>query len=124
MGKNDHQMVERLEDQLNALTEVSKTLTLTFELPELLDLVLRKIVSVLQPAHAGVVMLWDQPSGLFRPAAIVGFDAATFVRIGLRAGESITGKVYDSGKATLLNTPELVAQAMEDMRPANRAVFF
>jgi signal transduction histidine kinase len=120
----DDHAVERLEGQLNALTEVSKTLTLSFELPELLDLVMKKIVSVLPPAHAAAVMLWDQPSGLFRPAAIVGFDAVTFVRIGLRAGESITGKVFDSGRACLLNGAEQVAQAMADMRPANRSVFF
>ena len=124
MDNQDDHSVERLTSQLNALTEVAKTLTLTFELPELLDLVMKKIVVVLPPAHAGAVMLWDQPSGLFRPAAIVGFDAAIFYRIGLRAGESITGKVFDSGKATLLSGPEQVATAMADMRPANRTVFF
>jgi signal transduction histidine kinase len=124
MNQTDDHAIERLAGQLNALTEVAKTLTLSFELPELLDLVMKKIVSVLPPAHAAAVMLWDQPSGLFRPAAIVGFDAVTFVRIGLRAGESITGKVFDSGRACLLNGAEQVAQAMADMRPANRSVFF
>jgi len=124
MNLTDDHAVERLEGQLKALTEVSKTLTLSFELPELLDLVMKRIVSVLPPAHAAAVMLWDQPSGLFRPAAIVGFDAVTFIRIGLRAGESITGKVFDSGRACLLNGAEQVAQAMADMRPANRSVFF
>jgi len=120
----DKPAVERLEGQLNALTEVAKTLTLSFELPELLDLVMKKIVSVLPPAHAAAVMLWDQPSGLFRPAAIVGFDAMIFIQIGLRAGESITGKVFDSGKACLLSGPDQITQAMADMRPANRSVFF
>ena len=124
MNLTDDHAVERLEGQLRALTEISKTLTLSDELPELLDLVMKRIVSVLPPAHAAAVMLWDQPSGLFRPAAIVGFDAATFVRIGLRAGESITGKVFDSGRSYLLTGAEQVTQAMADMRPANRSVFF
>jgi len=66
MNLTDDHAIERLEGQLKALTEVSKTLTLSFEQPELLDLVMKKIVSVLPPAHAAAVMLWDQPSGLFR----------------------------------------------------------
>ena len=115
--------VERLRGQLLALTEVSKTLTLPHELPELLDLVLHKIVGVIGPAEIGMVMLWDQSSGLFRPAAACGFDFHIFQQIGLRAGESITGKVYDRGKASLLVGPEEVKQGMADMRPANRAVF-
>jgi K+-sensing histidine kinase KdpD len=43
--------------------------------------------------------------------------------MGLRAGESITGKVYDEGKARLLSQPEEVAEAMADMRSFNRDVF-
>ena len=43
--------------------------------------------------------------------------------LGLRAGESITGKVHDEGKARLLSDPDEVAEAMADMRPANRTVF-
>ncbi len=118
----DH-AVEHLRGQIFALTEVSKTLTLPFELQELLDLVLRKITGVILPAEVGTVMLWDQSSGLFRPAAAFGFDLQIFKQIGLRAGESITGKVYDGGKACLLRTPAEVGEAMRNMRPANRAVF-
>jgi K+-sensing histidine kinase KdpD len=43
--------------------------------------------------------------------------------MGLRAGESVTGKVYDQGQARLLSTPEEVAEAMADMRPFNRQIF-
>ena len=122
MSLPENHAVGRLRGQLHALAEISKTLNLPIELPELLELVLRKISNVVAPAQAGTVMLWDQSAGLFRPIAANGFDLKIFKQIGLRAGESITGKVYDSGKACLLIGEE-VGQAQADMRPANRVVF-
>ena len=78
------------------------------ELPELLDSVMRTIVQVLEQADIGAVMLWDQPSGLFKPAAAIGYDLEILNEIGLRAGESITGKAYDQGQTLLLDSPEQV----------------
>ncbi|OGO33848.1 MAG: hypothetical protein A2W35_00885 [Chloroflexi bacterium RBG_16_57_11] len=114
--------VERLQRELYALTEVAKTLTLPLELPELLNAVVQKIIGVIEPAEAGAVMLWDQDSGLFRPSAGFGYNLEVLSELGLRAGESVTGKVFDAGKVCLFHTPDQVANAMEDMRPSNRAV--
>jgi K+-sensing histidine kinase KdpD len=68
-------------------------------------------------------MLWDQSAGLFRPAAMFGFDPTIMRDMGLRLGESVTGKVYDEGKARLVQSPEEVAQMMSDMREANLRIF-
>ena len=122
MSTSENHDLERLFREINALTEVAKALTSPLELPELLDAVMKKIVGVLESADVGVVMLWDQPAGLFRPVAAFGYDMESMKAMGLRAGESITGKVFDAGGAMLLSTPEEVAEAMLDMRPANRAV--
>ncbi len=114
--------IERLQRELYALTEVAKTLTLPLELPELLNAVMQKIIGVIEPAEVGAVMLWDQSSGLFRPSAVFGYDLGVLGELGLRAGESVTGKVFDEGVVRLFSTPEQVATAMEDMRPSNRMV--
>lgn len=113
----------RLHRELFALTEVAKTLASPLDLPDLLDAVMKKIPGVVQGAEIGLVMLWDQPAGLFRPVATFGFDPNIIKDLGLRAGESITGKVYDEGAARLLCTPEEVYRAMADMRPANQIIF-
>jgi K+-sensing histidine kinase KdpD len=112
----------RLTREFHALAEVAKSITAALELPELLNAILDRIIDVLEPAEIGAVMLWDQSAGLFRPAASFGYDMYILGKIGLRAGESITGKAYDIGKAQLLATPAEVAKAMQDMRQANRAV--
>ncbi len=108
--------------ELHALTEVAKTLTVPLTLSELLQAVMNTLTNVLDSAERGVIMLWDQSSGLFRSEAAFGFDLAIMREMGLRAGESITGKVYDDGRPRLLTTGDEVEQAMADMRPANRAV--
>jgi K+-sensing histidine kinase KdpD len=113
----------RLKRELKALTEVSKTLTAPLELPDLLNSVMLKIEGVLEPAEAGVIMLWDQSSGLFRAVASFGFDQSILKQMGLRAGESITGKVFDAEQDSLLCSPAEIAAMMADMRPANQQVF-
>lgn len=114
---------ERLERQLAALNEVAKTLTQPLELPELLNDVMDRIIGVLEQAQAGVIMLWDQSAGLFRPAAMFGFDPSVMRNMGLRLGESVTGKVYDEGKTRLVCSPEEVSQMMADMRVVNLRIF-
>ena len=118
----EDKLIERLQRENNALTEIAKALTLPLDLPELLEAVLKKIVGVIEPADLAVVMLWDQPTGLFRPIASYGYDIAILRDLGLRAGESITGKVYDDGIGRLLNTPMQVIEATADMRPFNRSI--
>ena len=113
----------RLSQEFHVLREVAKTLASPLELPALLDAVLRRIVDVVPQADIGTVMLWDQSAGLFRPQAAFGFDLDTLQQMGLRAGESITGKVFDAGQTRLLTTPEEVAATMADMRPFNREIF-
>jgi K+-sensing histidine kinase KdpD len=114
--------IDRLRSELFALTEIAKTLTAPLETPELLDAVIKKIVGVIEPAEVGAVMLWDQSAGLFRPVASIGYNLEILNELGLRAGESITGKVFDEGVGCLLSTPEQVLEAMADMRPSNRVV--
>lgn len=113
--------LERRTRELHALTEVAKTLTAPLDLPTLLAAVMDKLTDVLDPAEVGAIMLWDESAGVFRPEATFGYDQAVMREMGLRAGESITGKVFDAGNARLLTTPGEVAEAMADMRPANRA---
>ena len=80
---------------------------------------MEQLIGVLKPAEAGVVMLWDNASGLFYPAASFGYEQEIFKVIRLKTGEGITGKVYAENSARLLNAPGEIAQAMGDIRPDN-----
>lgn len=111
--------LERRTREFDALTQVAKTLAAPLNLPELLAAVMERLADALEPAEFGVIMLWDNSAGLFRPAAAFGYNLADIRAMGLRAGESFTGKVYDEGVARLLDATQ-IAEAMTDLRPPNR----
>ena len=111
-----------LHRQLYVLTEVAKTLTLPLEIPELLNAVIQKIIGVIEPAELGMVLLWDQPAGLLRPAAASGYDFQLLSKLALKPGEGIAGKVFQDSAGRLLGTPQEVASAMANIHPSNRAI--
>jgi K+-sensing histidine kinase KdpD len=121
MRRGNGDELERRTRELFALGEVAKTLGAVLDLPELLAGVMDKLTQTLEPAEVGTIMLWDQAAGLFRAEAAFGYALPVLREIGLRKGESITGKTYDRGAPWLLTTPADVAEAMADMRPINRA---
>jgi signal transduction histidine kinase len=114
--------LERIRCELTALIEVAKALTSPLDLKSLLSEVMDSFSSVLESVDAGAVMLWDPASSLFLAEAVFGYDPDIMRDIGLHESESITGKVYDDGKACLLSTPGEVAEAMSNMRTENRAI--
>jgi K+-sensing histidine kinase KdpD len=73
----------------------------------------------LQPAEVGLVMLWDPAAGFFRSAAAFGYKADKISQFVPREGESITGKVFNSGKPLLLTSREKVAEAMSNLQSGN-----
>ncbi|HTX78171.1 MAG TPA: histidine kinase dimerization/phospho-acceptor domain-containing protein, partial [Longilinea sp.] len=111
----------RLASEQNTLTEIAKVISSSLELPELLDKIM-KTVDALGKADAGAIMLWKGSSGLFRAEAAFGYDLATLKAMGLQAGESITGRVFDEGRACLFNSAEEITELMANMRSANRSV--
>jgi K+-sensing histidine kinase KdpD len=113
---------ERTEDELKALTKVARALASPNELPELLQGVMQSIIEALNQADIGTIMLWDEPGNCFRPLASFGLDPVLLDEIKLHAGESITGKVFNTGKACLFSTSEEVSEAMSDMYPYSREV--
>jgi signal transduction histidine kinase len=112
----------RVERELKALVAVSKALTLPHGLGKLLKDVMDSFSSMLESVDAGAVMLWDASLEMFKAEAVFGYDSEIMQEIGLVAGESITGKVYDQGEACLMETPEAVEEAMSNMRSKSRGI--
>ena len=111
----------RVAQKLYVLTEVARTLAIHLELAELLQLVLDKITTVLEPAEFAVILFWDPSTKLFRPQAAAGtalHDRDAVLAISLSEGESITGKVFAEGEARLLSTPEAISNEMLNLHPA------
>ena len=112
--------LERSRSELQALTEVAKSLTAHLDLKQILVAVIDGFSNVLESVDAGAIMLWDPQSRLLSAEAVFGYDHRVMRNVRLKSGESITGKVFEGGEAKLLATPEEVAKAMQDMQPKNR----
>ncbi|GAP13699.1 histidine kinase [Longilinea arvoryzae] len=108
--------------EYQTLAEAARVLKQPIPLSNILNAILEKVFPVIGQADFGVVMIWDQSSGLFRPWASYGCDPVGVKRIGLRAGESITGRVFEEGVAMLLNSRQDVEREMENMRPGNYSI--
>jgi len=98
-------------------------LAANLELMELLQAVLDKITTLLEPAEFGVILFWDPSTKLFLPQAAAGpalRDRDAVLAISLAEGESITGSVFAQGEARLLCDPEEIAREMSNLHPAKR----
>jgi len=122
MPSTDETIDRQILQEHQAVVEAIRYLKRSLPLSSILDSVLKDIFAVLAQAEFGVVMIWDQSSGLFRPWASYGCDPGVIKRAGLRAGESITGKVFEEGIPILINSHREVERATENMRPGNHAI--
>jgi signal transduction histidine kinase len=113
-------VLERHPFELRVLTQIAKTLTSRLPLADLLHLAMERLNASLGPADVGILYLWDESSGVFRASASFGCEAAALGEVALEAGESIAGKVFAEGHARLYSSPDVVAEAMADLRDGNR----
>lgn len=123
MGAISEYQIDRLPRELRALADVAQSLIASTELPNILDAVIVKIADVLEPVTAGSILLLDTHSGLLRPRATHGYNQEIFGALSLQIDESFPGHVFNTGKARLCSTREEVAQAMQDMQPANQIIW-
>jgi K+-sensing histidine kinase KdpD len=113
---------QRAINELKALTKVATALVSPKDLPELLQGVMQSIIEALKQADIGTIMLWDEPGNCFRPISAYGLKPGLLDEIKLHAGESITGKVFNSGQTCLFSTSADVSEGMSDMDPHSRQI--
>lgn len=108
--------------ELQALVEVAKTVISPLPLAALLQAIMNKIIGVLEPAEIGVIMIWDEPSGIFQPTAAFGYNLDILQDIIIREGEAITGKAFETDEILFLASPQEVEVAMADLTSENREI--
>jgi K+-sensing histidine kinase KdpD len=109
--------------EISTLFEVSKALASVVELEELLPAIEHILVKTLPPAEAGVLLIFDEGTGMLTVESALGYDRNALRRISLQVGESMSGKVFKSRKPQVWATPEESASAMANMRSDNRGYF-
>ncbi|HJX38964.1 MAG TPA: GAF domain-containing protein, partial [Anaerolineae bacterium] len=114
---------QRHVHEVSTLFEASKTLASIVSIEAILPAIQSTLVETLRPAEAGVLFLFDEATGMLRVASSFGYDVDALDRISLRIGESISGKVLESGRPEVWATPDESAFAMANMTEYNRELF-
>ncbi len=105
------------------LLEVATALAQAVELDSLLNGVMNTLSVNLEEVDAGVVLLCDEESSDLRVRAVLGYRREPALQAHVKPGESISGSVFQSGKAEVYSTQHEIERAMATISPKNRALF-
>jgi signal transduction histidine kinase len=109
--------------EVSSLFEVSKALASVVELEDLLPVIGDTLRETLRPAEAGVLLLFDEGTGMLTVQSAFGYDMNPLRKISLQVGESISGKVFELGTPNVWATPAEAATGMANMSEHNRTFF-
>jgi signal transduction histidine kinase len=108
---------------LRTVFEVARVLATEHDLEQSLPKTLSSLIETFPPADAGLLFLHDLSDDRLRVVAAQGYVLSAMQRLRLARGESMSGKVFESGQGRLYATPEAVSEAMGNLSPENRILF-
>ncbi len=114
--------LERKARELEVLFEISKILSSALDLNTLLDSVVERLVGVLDAAESAAVLLYSPETALLEVSSCFGYRGNWLRQIRLQPGESLSGRVFQTGRVQLFATPDEVVEAMSNLRSENRAL--
>ena len=117
--KQAEQTLKRTADRLSALLAIAQTLVDTLDLDTLLNQLLRHLTGVIAVNNRSAIFIYDPQAKVLVPRACIPADAETYRRIRLLPGESISGKVFQSGRSALLHNRQEIDALRGELQPEN-----
>ena len=111
------------DQRLLTIFEIAKVLVTQQDVDSMLPKVLARLIQTLEVADAGILFVYDADEDRLKVKAAYGYELSQLKELRLAPGESISGQVFQDGRAQLYPTPEACARAMASLSPANQALF-
>ena len=111
------------DHRLRTIFQVARIMASERNLAVMLPQFLRGLIETLPVADAGVLMLYDPAAQRLKVAANIGYEAPFLQNLQLAAGESLSGKAFQTGETLLFASGDDIAVAMADMSAENRELF-
>lgn len=111
------------DQRLVTIFEIAKVLVTQQDVDAMLPEVLARLIQTLEVADAGILFVYDADEDRLKVKAAHGYDLDKLKELRLAPGESMSGQVFQDGRAQLYPTPEACAQAMASLSPDNQALF-
>ena len=109
--------------RLSTIFQIARTMARERDLAVMLPQFLGGLIDTIPAADAGVLMLYDPALHRLKAAAAQGYDQLFLLQLHIAVGESLSGKVFQTGHTQIFATPEDTVAAMADMTPENRELF-
>lgn len=117
--KQAEQTLKRTADRLSALLAIAQTLVDTLDLDTLLNQLLRHLTGVIAVNNRSAIFIYDPQAKVLVPRACIPADSENYRRIRLLPGESISGKVFQSGRSVLLRNQQEIDTLRGELQPEN-----
>lgn len=114
-----HTNEQKRKNALHVLTGVSHTLSSRMYEEGFLQIILDSVVDAVTAADSGFLFLYDEKIGKLLVEAAVGFRDSGYKKTRLKPGEGVSGRVFESGRASLLQGTGSIKEAMETMSAFN-----
>lgn len=105
------------EKQLLSLINASQVLTSTLDLEQVLDKLIKEVLTVIEGADAGVLFMYDKKSNRLIAENAIGYNIDYLKKIHLASNEGMTGKVFYQKKAIIFHSSGDVIENMSDLFP-------
>jgi signal transduction histidine kinase len=109
--------------RLQLLLEIANLAESTDDLNDLLDSIAQRVVEIIPAADLGAIYTYDPAADELVSKACVGFDRASYEKIRLEPGESIAGKVFQTGQTFRARSREESAAYRGQLREQNENHF-
>lgn len=107
------------ENQLISLIKATQVLTSTRNLDEVLNLLIKEVLSVFSWADASVLFLYDPHQKVLKAKSAVNFDMNFLEKLALQPNEGMSGKTFTLKNAQLFMSGSDTSQGMADLSADN-----
>ncbi|WP_174729220.1 helix-turn-helix domain-containing protein [Mesobacillus harenae] len=111
------------EKQLLSLINATKALTSTRNLDEVLQLLIKEVLSVFDWADASVLFLYDPHKKHLRAKSAVGFNMEFLKEVALQPNEGMSGKTFQLKQAQLFTSRTDTSKGMSDLTVQNMELY-
>jgi signal transduction histidine kinase len=111
------------DQRLSAMFEIAKILAIQHDLESMPSKFLSCLIDTLEPAEAGILLVYDQADDRLIVRDAQGYDLEVLRQARLAPGEGMSGKAFQTGQAALYTTADEIAAARADLAPLNRELY-
>lgn len=115
----DLEIERKKQESFNLLISVAHTIASSLQREDVLDVIIQEAVDAIADADTGFLFLYDETLKKLLVKSAVGFKKESYRKTRLKPGEAISGKVFQTGQAILINGEGPIAKAMEGMSVQN-----